>query len=312
MRKSLKAAVVGAGKMGSYHANVLKSLSGVKLSALVTKTCKSARLKEKEYKVPVYTSLLKLFSNQKLDFVIISSPTIYHKAHTIEALENDCHVLLEKPIAVSIDEAKDIIEVEKRVRKKVMIGHIERFNPLVTMTKKLLNREILGEIFLYKGVRAGRVPEDPTSDVLLDLGIHDFDLFNFLITERFRKIDCSMYKKSNRKYHDFAHVMGESISGIVFDYQTDWLRKTENRETLIIGEKGELKMNFTNSEMVIFNDKNPEGKNTKVDKDVNKLEKEIKAFIKCILKDEKVPVGTKDGLASLEIYESCIRFCAHN
>jgi len=307
MKKSLKAAVIGAGKMGSFHANILKSLPGVKLCALVTKTPTSARIKEKEYKIPVYTSLLKLFSKHELDFVVISSPTIYHKTHAIKALENNCHVLIEKPIAVSTAEAEDIIEVEKRVNKKVMIGHIERFNPLIKRAKKLIEKKVLGSIILYEAERSGTMPKSPKTDVLIDRGIHDFDLFNFLIHERLGKIDCLMQRKLNRKYDDFAQVRGESVNGTIFNYQTDWLRKDESRETIIIGDKGELKINFMNNKLSIFNDKNPEGKVMEVDKEVNKLEEEIKAFIKCILKDIKVPISTKEGLSALEIYEACIR-----
>lgn len=306
MRKLLKAAVIGAGKMGSYHANILQNLEGVELCALVTKTKGSAKLKKKEYKVPVYNSCEELFSKHKLDFVTVSSPTIYHKIHAIKALKQGCHVLLEKPIAISTEEANDIIEAEERSGKKVMVGHIERCNPLVSMTKKLLDQEILGEIFLYEGVRSGKMPDNPTSDVLLDRGIHDFDLFNFLIHERLKEIDCVMFRRINRKYDDFAHITGGSINGIIFDYQTDWLRKVESRETLIVGRKGELKLDFMDKELTIFNDENPDGKSIKVDKDVNQLEVEIKTFIKCILKDEKVPIGTKEGISALEMYESCI------
>ena len=306
MKKSLKAAVIGAGKMGSYHANILKGLDVVELCALVTKTRESARIQEKEYKVPVYTSLVELFSKQKLDFVTVSSPTIYHKIHAIKALEQGCHVLLEKPIAIDTKEAHDIIEVERRSGRKVMVGHIERFNPVVLMTKRLLEKKALGEIFLYNGVRAGNLPENPTSDVLLDLGIHDFDLFNFLICEKILKISCEKYKKLNRQYDDVACISGKSVGGIVFNYQTDWLRKVSERETVIVGKEGELKLDFIEKELTMFNDESPDGHSIEIDKDVNQLEEEIKSFVKCILRDEKVPISTKDGLEALEMYEACM------
>lgn len=308
--KKLKAAVIGAGKMGSYHANIYKMLPDVSLCAVATQSTKSAKTKQAEFNVPAYTSVDYLFAKEQPDLVSIATPTSTHKQITIECLKAGAHVLLEKPIAQNLNAAKAIIRAEKKYKRKLMIGHIERFNPVVIRTKKLLKEKRLGKILLYSAIRSGKIRSHPPSDVLLDLGIHDLDLFRYLIGEKITSVYGRSSRKLSRKFGDFFTLVCETKTTL-FQLTTDWWRKSPQRETRIIGTKGELHLDFLNKELKLITEEAPAGKEIKIDKNVNQLEKEIKSFIRCIHKDSKPPISAQDGLKALELYEKCINNDVH-
>lgn len=304
-RKKLKAAVIGAGKMGSYHANIYNLLPDVTLCAVATKSTRSAKAKQVEFNVPAYTFVNSLLVKEQPDLVSIATPTSTHKEITIKCLKAGAHVLLEKPIAQDLKEAKAVIRAEKKYKRKVMIGHIERFNPIVVKTKKLLEEKRLGKILLYSAIRSGKIRPKPPSDVLLDLGIHDLYIFRYLTSEKVTMVYGKSSRKLNRKFDDFFTLICKTKSSTLFQLTTDWWRETPQRETRVIGTKGELYLNFVNKELTLLTEAEPTGKNLKVNKNVNQLEQEIKAFIRCIRRNTDSPIPTTEGLKALEFYLEC-------
>lgn len=303
----LRAAVIGAGKMGSYHANIYKGLKNITLCAVATKTKASAKLKEIEFDVPAHTSISTLLKKEHPNVVSITTPTSVHKEITIKCLKAGCHVLLEKPISTNLREARAIVNATKKYKRKVMMGHIERFNPVVTEAKKILRSKKLGRLLLYTAIRSGGMPQNPSTDVLLDLGFHDLDLFRYLTKAKITKVWGKSFRKRNRKFEDFFSLTCKTESSIVAQFTTDWWRQTSQRETKMIGTKGELHMDLQNKKLGYVSESGTEIREISIDTSINQLEVEIKYFIDCIKKNLKPPISVEEGLKVLELYTLCMK-----
>jgi UDP-N-acetylglucosamine 3-dehydrogenase len=306
MNGVLKAVVIGVGKMGTYHAKILKSLPSTNLVGVWTKTKKTA-VSKKYLKTPIHTDLNLLLSDQKPDMAIIATPTSTHTKFAITCLQKGLHVLIEKPIAQNSTHAQKIINAANKSGKKVMIGHIERFNPVAQKAKKIISKNKLGKILVYSSTRAGKAPPNPTTSVLLDLGIHDIDLFSFLTNQSLKgaKILSHTDKKVLLKNQsDFATFTCQTSEKTIFHYQTDWLRTHPQRKTHIICQKGELWLDFFSKKLTLVSKKGT--KQIPINPNVNQLKKEILAFVNSIKKDTLPLVTALQAKQVLEFYKKVV------
>lgn len=305
-KKILTAAVIGAGKMGTYHALIYQKLTNVRLNALAVASKRSASVKKEVFGIPIYTSYKKLLKEIKPDLVSIAVPSAMHADVAIDCLNAGCNVLLEKPIAVSTQQAQEIIQVAQTSGKKLMVGHIERFNPVIVQAKKQLKLDQIGRILLIEAVRAGSMPNNPTTDVLMDLGIHDLDLFSYFTGDVLVKA-AGYKRKFKGVYHDWFSICGESTKGIIFNYQTNWLSPLPQRRISIVGETGRMSLDLLTKKLSIINKNNKDLIQTNTYRKGNPLVNEIKSFIKSILTNDPVAVSGQDGLSALSQYEMVLK-----
>lgn len=169
---SVRVGVVGTGVMGGHHTRVASTLPGCELVGIYDAATERATQVAVQYGIAAFPTLPALCA--AVDAVIIASPTITHAEVAGACLQAGCHVLLEKPIAVTLDEAQALVDLEAQSDRVLMIGHIERYNPATTTLLSLLNPDDLfaGEWHRLSPV-AGR---DQSADIILDLMIHDLDL----------------------------------------------------------------------------------------------------------------------------------------
>ena len=307
----LKAAVIGAGKMGSYHANIYQQLPETQLVGLSVNSRKTARQQNIKYSVPVFIDYQKLINQLHPDIVSIASPTSTHVEIAKHCLAQKIHVLLEKPIAPTLQQVQQLQSFHEKLKSPpvLMIGFIERFNPVVVEAKKLINRRKLGRLRLYSATRSGPRPPKPGSDVLLDLGIHDLDLFHHLTnqslvenTNRSQPTKTFIQQSPQSSHPDYVALSSYTDSNLIFHLQTDWLRYTPQRETRIVGDKGELHLNFLTKQLN-FISSNGQSKPIKTDTNVNQLEKEIHSFVSAVRKGQPSPVPISQVLFAHQIYD---------
>ena len=167
---NLKTAVIGVGHLGRFHAQKYASLPGSQLLGVIDTDEKRARYVAEELDVPSYSSIEKL--PEKPDAVSIAVPTIHHHVTARQCLERGIHVLLEKPFASSIEEARDLLELSEKRNLCLQIGHLERFNPVFRKFQGTVQRPQFIE-----SIRIAPFPKRGTDvDVILVLMIHDIDL----------------------------------------------------------------------------------------------------------------------------------------
>lgn len=167
---SLRAGVIGVGHLGQHHARHYATLPGVTLAGVYDASPDRAKLIAERHGVQAWTHLAEVL--KQVDLVSVAAPTSAHFAATKACLEAGKHVLVEKPIAVTSAEARELVELAARQGCLLQVGHSERFNPIMQRMRGSIERPAFIE-----GHRLSAFGERGTDvDVVLDLMIHDLDL----------------------------------------------------------------------------------------------------------------------------------------
>jgi len=164
--------VVGTGVMGGHHARVAAMLPGCILTGIYDMDPACAERVAGQYQITAFPSCEDLCA--AVEAVIIATPAATHAATAATCLRAGCHVLLEKPIAVTAIEAEELVALHRTTDRVLMIGHVERFNPAVATLLSVLDPD---EIIAADAMRLSTTPgRDRSADVIFDLMIHDIDL----------------------------------------------------------------------------------------------------------------------------------------
>jgi UDP-N-acetylglucosamine 3-dehydrogenase len=124
-----------------------------------------------------------LFEKEKPDGVIVATEPENHKQPAMEAMDMGISVLVEKPIASTLSDAKEMIEKSKKADVVFTVGHTERFNPVISKIKELIDTKVLSNLYLVNTHRIGPFPKrflGKEDGVLIDLAVHDFDIIHYL------------------------------------------------------------------------------------------------------------------------------------
>lgn len=168
--KPLRAGVIGVGHLGQHHARHYATLSGVTLAGVCDASADRAQLIADRHGVQAWTTMADLLA--QVDLVSVAVPTSAHFAAAKACLDAGKHVLVEKPIAVTSAEARELVELAARRGCLLQVGHSERFNPIMQRMRPHIERPAFIE-----GHRLSAFGERGTDvDVVLDLMIHDLDL----------------------------------------------------------------------------------------------------------------------------------------
>lgn len=251
-------AVIGAGIMGYNHIRVLSESDEADVIAVADiDNAKLAKIK-KIFRIPrVYTSYKELIAKENPDAFIVAVPTSLHKGIVLACLEKNRPVFVEKPIAHSVEDAQEMITAAKRHNQILMVGHIERFNPIISELKTLINNNFLGELYLVNGIRIGPYPKRMTDvGVLIDLAVHDLDIFRYLfgeiteiytqlITNGDKPVHSRILLKINKKINasaEFSWVSPKRVRSIEVYGVAGLIKGDYQDQTLVFYENGDEKM----------------------------------------------------------------------
>ena len=191
MGKQLRVGVIGVGAMGKNHARIYSQLPGVELIAVADVNETLAASIAQSYGCKAYTDYNDLL-NENLDAVSIAVPTTLHKKVALDAIKKGINTLVEKPIADTVENADEIIEAARRKGIKLMVGHVERFNPAIIKLKELIDNGLLGDVISISAKRVGPYnPRIRDVGIIIDLGTHDIDIMSYLYGERIKEVYAS-------------------------------------------------------------------------------------------------------------------------
>lgn len=318
MNKQINIAVLGAGYMGQNHVKVLSSLTDVNLVAICdtdkTKTQKLA----KQYKIREYDNFLKLTKEEKLDAITICLPTSLHFRVAKECIKKRIPILLEKPICATVGEAKALVHLASKNKVPVMVGHIERFNPVVNEIKLRIKAGELGKIIKVHTQRfSPPMPTQQDVSVIVDLATHDIDALHYILDEPITRIYAETRHKLGKNV-DLMSAIFRFKSGTIGLVEVSWLHPAKIRNLAILGERGMYQANYLTQELLFYRQnqqlfvENFTDHLTSLTKaDVVKiafqsrepLYLELSAFISALRTKSPMPVTAKDGLYTLKIVE---------
>ncbi|EKG20716.1 Oxidoreductase [Macrophomina phaseolina MS6] len=226
-RVPVKIAVVGTGLIGPRHAKAVVLDLNATLSCLVDPS-PAAKEVAAALKTPLYPSVQAMLgSPHKPDAAIVCTPNHTHVAVSTELLSGGVHVLCEKPISVDAISGDALVSHAASCNRHLLTGHHRRFNPYVTATKRILNRESLGNITAISGLWALYKPpsyfDSPTAwrqsansggPVLINL-IHDIDVLHYLLGPIVRVVAFESAKRRGHEAEEGAAILLQFESGVV-------------------------------------------------------------------------------------------------
>ncbi len=238
----LKAAVVGAGAFGRHHATKYRALDGVELLAIADSSAEARKSAIATHGVPAVADWRELLG--KVDLVSVASPAVTHAEIVRAFLNAGAHVLVEKPIATSIEEADALITLAERMGLILTVGHQERF--VFAHTGLLDYEESPLEVSCWReGPWSGRGAD---VSVVLDLMIHDLDLVHQLIPGKVRSVQArGRTEKANFTDEVAAAVMFEN--GAVARLETSRIAENRRRGMRAVYADGVVEIDFLTREV---------------------------------------------------------------
>lgn len=181
---AIRAAVVGAGYLGRFHAQKYASEEGCRLAAVVDTRPEAREALAKELGTTAVADHRELLG--KVDAVSVVTTTPAHFAIARDFLEAGAHVLVEKPITETVEQAQGLIDIAARCGRILQVGHLERFNPAIVAAE----RELAGARFIECQRLAPFKERGTDVNVVLDLMIHDIDIVQSIVGRRIESIDA--------------------------------------------------------------------------------------------------------------------------
>ena len=296
MKKPIKFGVIGVGYLGNFHAQQLKMNKNVSLVGVFDLNFSLCLRSAKKYKVLAFKNIKEVLKN--CDAVCVVTPTPTHFQIAKIALENKCHVFIEKPITHKIREAEKLILLARKNNLKLQVGHIERFNPtyLAFCTSPRKPLFIESHRLSPFNIRGSDVA------VILDLMIHDIDLILNLVNDKVVKIDASGASVVS-SFIDLANARLTFKNGVVANLTASRISDKQMRQMRVFEKNCYSALDLHDSVIKCLKvgcDKKIQNKSIKVKKD-NALFLELQSFVNSIIKDTKTLVSGNDGLNALKI-----------
>jgi predicted dehydrogenase len=221
--------------MGKNHARVLSNMSSVDELVLYDPLGKDIG----ELHGKAVNDNLEAFLGQEFDYCVVSSPTSTHRDMALKLAFLNVPVLIEKPLAFSVDEALEISEAFESRGLLGAVGHIERYNPAIIALREKLASGILGKIFQITtrrvGPYSGRIRD---VGVVKDLATHDIDLVLTISESGYKSIHAQVSFPIGSGREDSLLAIGELENGVQYSHVVNWISPTKERVTSVLGEHG--------------------------------------------------------------------------
>jgi len=320
---SVRVAVIGVGAMGRNHARVYAEMPEVELVGIADANLATAQAVARRYGTQAYSDHIRLLREMRPYAVTVSVPTVEHLQVALECIEHGVHLLVEKPIAFTVDEGRQIIEAADRAGVKLMIGHVERFNPAVLALKQHLAAGKLGRVFQMEAHREGPFPSRVQDvGVVIDLAVHDLDIMRYVSGSEIVRVYAETERRIHSTREDLFSGLVRLADGTVGTLAINWLTPTKIRELAVCGEGGLFRVDYLTQDLYFYENATASGmewETLRVLRGVSEgrmirhvvakkepLRAEQEAFVAALRGDGPVAVSGNDGLKALELAQAVV------
>jgi predicted dehydrogenase len=304
--RGLRVGVVGVGVMGSNHARVLAELPAVDFVGVADPDRAQAHSVAQALgcaEFPDFESLLAA----GVDAVTIAAPTHVHHEIALACIARGIHVLVEKPIASSIEEGHAIVAAARRAGVSLMVGHVERFNPAVQAIKDALRGEDILSIAI---TRVGPFPPRMSNvGVVIDLAVHDIDLIRWFTDSEIVEVQPQLSSAVAAR-EDIALLQFRTASGVLAHINTNWLTPFKARDVQVATRRKYVMADLLTRQVTECFGFQPDGAYSMRHLPVGHAEPlraEIAAFVAAVRSGTPPAVTGEEAVASLEIAMRCLR-----
>jgi predicted dehydrogenase len=320
--RTLSVGVIGVGQMGARHVAVLERMDRVHLRAVAdVNAAARRRALGGAGAVAEYDDWRALVRDEcdRLDAVCIVVPSVFHEEAAIAALEAGLHVLVEKPIATTLGAAERMGSAAEAAGRKLMIGHVERFNPAVGKVRELVAEGKLGRVYRAHATRVGPFPARiGDTGVAIDLASHDIDVMQHVLGRELCEVYAHGGSFLHETYEDLVTCLLRFEGGILGLLDANWLSPEKQRELVLLGESGMIRASYLTQDVWFLESTevpgprewdelallrgDAEGSAVRFAlRKVEPLRAELEAFVDCILDDTPEPVDVADGTRALAV-----------
>lgn len=320
MTRTLRAAVIGLGSMGANHARVLAGMDGVELVAVADSDAARLAKAAGGRQLETFPDAATLLRAVEPDMVSVVVPTRLHEDVALQCAAAGVHLLVEKPIAATIDAAARIAAAANAAGVVLSVGHIERFNPAVTELKRRLQENQGGRVLQVSARRVGPFPHRIRDvGVIHDLVRHDIDIMRFLLDDEVERVYAQSESHIATGNEDMFAGIARFREGAMGLFDINWLTPKKERTLTVLCEKGMFVADYAAQSLTFYENYAAAAReNTYASvtegpvthyaiPNREPLRVELEAFRDAVAAGGPPPVSAYDGIAALAVAEAFVR-----
>ena len=301
--KKLGIAVFGTGFWGRNHVRILNSLKNARVVSICDTDLKRAKQVGTRYEVEYSSDVDEILSREDVEAATICTPTTTHKDVAAKLIRAGKDVLIEKPLASTSREARELLSLATMNRVRVGVGFVERYNPAVRYVKKLIDKKELGKIILVIARRVTRWPiRIGDVGVTKDSAIHDIDIMRYLMESDVKTVYARTGKLAH-KHEDFSEMLLNFSGGEVGFIDANWLTPRKIRKLTVTGSEATATIDYVTQETIVENSSRSIMPKIRWEEP---LRLELESFVKAILDGKQPSASGEDGLRALEVCEAAL------
>lgn len=320
--RELRIGLAGLGSMGRNHLRVLAARPDIRLVAVADPVEPALTNASNQTGAQGFAEPLAMIAEADLDAVVIAAPTTAHVPLALAAIERGIAVLVEKPLAATIDEAMRIVSAGRTSAVPIQVGHVERFNPAVLELGRLIDAGWLSAIYSIASRRAGPFPARIRDvGVTVDLATHDVDILSWIAGERPVRVYAETAQRIHATNEDLLFGLLHFPSGATGMLDVNWLTPAKRRQLLVVGEEGMFELDYLTQRLTFTratDTTNPrliggyaptfEGETVELPvASAEPLASELDAFLGVVRRGGRPVVDAEDGLWAVAVATSLLR-----
>ena len=319
----LKVGVFGTGHLGKFHLNNWKEIPGVELAGFYDPDDDTAKDVSEKYQLARFLDVSTLMD--ACDIVDVVAPTTFHFELCEQAIKKGKHVFVEKPLANTMEEGRQLVKLAQESGVKFQVGHVERFNPAFLAIRDLS----LNPMFIEVHRLAQFNPRGTEVSVILDLMIHDIDIILSVVKSDVKSISASGVGVMTET-PDIANVRIEFHNGCVANLTSSRISMKKMRKMRLFQKDAYIGIDFLNKKTEVIRLKEPQDSNvfafdieTPTGKktiaianpqvpEVNAIKQELEEFKLSIENNTRTIVSETDGLAAMDVAHQILEKIGNN
>ena len=291
----IKVAVIGVGSIGQHHARIFSGIEDVELVGIVDNDKARAEELAAKYSCGAYSDYKDIIDS--VDAVSLAVPTTLHFQIAMDLLKNNKHLLVEKPITTTIEEADKLIAEADRQNLVLQVGHLERFNSGVSMVSDMVKKPQFIESqrlspFLGRGIDV---------DVTLDLMIHDIDIILSLVNSKITDLRATGAHVMTENI-DIAHAWIEFENGCIAEAVSSRIADGKTRKLKVFQQDAFIDLDYQSQEIACYTKQDGQvRKEIKRPEEKEPLKEQLISFIDCIRNNKQPIVSGQEGKEALKV-----------
>jgi predicted dehydrogenase len=241
----LRLGLAGLGSMGRNHLRVISNHPETTLAAIADPDPAALEAAVAQAGAKGFDDPLAMIAQAEIDGVVIAAPTTFHVSLALAAIERGLSVLVEKPLAATVEDGLAIVNAARKRGVRVQVGHVERYNPAVMEMGRLLRAGWLSTVYAITSRRAGPFPARIRDvGVTVDLGTHDVDMLSWIAGERPVRVYAETAQRIHATHEDLTFGLMHFPSGATGFLDVDWLTPAKRRSLSVVGEEGMFELDY--------------------------------------------------------------------